>query len=124
VTAAATTPRLWLTPSQSPLPPDVMPSRPCSSAPSVRLRADLVGPGLALGAPLAFLANMLPLTPWGIGVGETALASLLRLAEHTGGGELMLAWRLLMLVPALCGLVVYLRGQRRWVRPTGDASLT
>jgi uncharacterized membrane protein YbhN (UPF0104 family) len=85
------------------------------------IRPDLVGPGLALGAPLAFLANMLPLTPWGIGVGETALASLLRLAGHQGGGELMLAWRMLMLVPALCGAVVYLRGQKRWVRSTGYA---
>jgi uncharacterized membrane protein YbhN (UPF0104 family) len=85
------------------------------------IRPDLVGPGLALGAPLAFLANMLPLTPWGIGVGETALASLLRLAGHQGGGELMLAWRMLMLVPALCGAVVYLRGQKRWVRAAGYA---
>jgi len=81
------------------------------------IRPDLVGGTLPLAAPLAFLANMLPLTPWGIGVGETALASLLRLTGNQGGGELMLAWRMLMLVPALCGLVVYLTGQKRWVRP-------
>lgn len=89
---------------------------------AVAIRPDLVGPDLPLVAPLAFLANMLPLTPWGIGVGETAIASLFGIAGHKGGGELMLAWRLLMLVPALAGLVVYLRGQKRWVRPAEDGS--
>ena len=65
--------------------------------------------------PLGFLANSLPVTPGGIGVGEAALAHLFMLFGMQGGAEVILGWRLIMVVTGLLGLVFYLKGEKRFV---------
>jgi hypothetical protein len=70
---------------------------------------------MALLLPAGFLANALPLTPGGLGVGEAALDGLFRSAGLDGGAEILLGWRFAILSLALAGLAVYLRGQRRFI---------
>ena len=65
--------------------------------------------------PLGMLVNSLPLTPGGLGVGEAAFDVLFKGAGLTGGAETLLAWRLLMLLISLVGLVFYLQGRRQVV---------
>jgi hypothetical protein len=65
--------------------------------------------------PLGFLVNTLPLTPGGLGVGEAAFDALFAGAGLNGGAETLLAWRLLMLLISLIGLVHYLQGRRQFV---------
>lgn len=60
--------------------------------------------------PLGMLANALPLTPGGIGVGEAAFESLFRSVGVNGGAEAILAWRLLTTVIDLCGGALLLMG--------------
>jgi uncharacterized membrane protein YbhN (UPF0104 family) len=67
-------------------------------------------------AALGFVANSVPLTPGGVGVGEAAFDSLFSLAGVTSGAEAMLGWRLLLLTLVPTGLVVYLGGRRRFLR--------
>jgi uncharacterized protein (TIRG00374 family) len=71
--------------------------------------------------PLAFLANTLPLTPGGLGVGEVALNQLFALVGLAGGAETLLGWRLLSITLSLGGLVFYLRGRRNFIQ--GSAQL-
>lgn len=71
--------------------------------------------------PLGLVANGLPVTPGGLGVGEAAFDRLFTLAGLTGGIELMLGWRFLTLIGALAGLVVYLLGDRRYVQTATPA---
>jgi hypothetical protein len=61
---------------------------------------------------LGFVANSLPLTPGGLGVGEAAFGALFREAGLTGGAEALLSWRVLLLALAPIGLVIHLRGLR------------
>jgi uncharacterized protein (TIRG00374 family) len=69
---------------------------------------------------LGMLANAVPLTPAGIGVGEAAFAGLFHLAGYQGGSELVLAWRLGTLQVAIAGGLLWLAGGRRGVaRPPG-----
>lgn len=70
---------------------------------------------IALLAPLGFLANALPFTPGGLGVGEAAFASLFEEAGIPGGPPVMLAWRAVSLVGGLLGCIFYLQGKRRMV---------
>jgi uncharacterized protein (TIRG00374 family) len=65
--------------------------------------------------PLGFLANMLPVTPGGLGVGEAAFDSLFSLVGLTGGAEALLAWRMLMAAIGLLGLIFYLQGRKRLI---------
>lgn len=65
--------------------------------------------------PLGHLANALPLTPGGLGVGEAAFDALFALVGVNGGAEALLGWRLLTLLISLLGLVFYLQGRRRFV---------
>jgi hypothetical protein len=74
--------------------------------------------------PLGFLANSLPVTPGGIGVGEAALAHLFMLFGMQGGAEVILGWRLIMIVTGLLGLVFYLRGEQRFVFSAGHDAAT
>jgi glycosyltransferase 2 family protein len=78
---------------------------------------------LALVAPIGHLVNSLPLTPGGIGVGETAFNTLFKLTGITGGAEALLCVRLWNICIALLGLVVYLFGMGRIVYPSDDESL-
>jgi uncharacterized protein (TIRG00374 family) len=65
--------------------------------------------------PLGHLANTLPLTPGGLGVGEAAFEALYAQAGFSGGAETLLGWRLLSLVIGLVGLGYYLQGRRQFV---------
>jgi uncharacterized membrane protein YbhN (UPF0104 family) len=64
---------------------------------------------MAILVPFGFMANQVPLTPGGLGVGEAAFESLFGMAGLAGGAEVMLGWRLLLLCVGLFGLVAYLR---------------
>src|SRR5258707_8267553 len=77
---------------------------------------------LALVAPIGHLVNSLPLTPGGIGVGETAFNALFKLTGISGGAETLLGVRLWNVLVSLLGLVVYLFGMRRSVYPYEDES--
>jgi len=59
---------------------------------------------------LGMLANALPLTPAGLGVGETAFDRLFALVGVTGGATLPLAWRVGSLPLGLLGCVFYAVG--------------
>jgi hypothetical protein len=72
---------------------------------------------LALVAPIGHLVNSVPLTPGGIGVGETAFNALFKLTGLSGGAEALLCVRLWNVLVGLFGLVVYLFGMRRIVYP-------
>jgi hypothetical protein len=70
---------------------------------------------MSLLIPLGAIANTLPLTPGGLGVGEVAFDRLFALVGLTGGAETMLGLRVLMVGISLLGLVFYLQGGRRFV---------
>jgi uncharacterized membrane protein YbhN (UPF0104 family) len=78
---------------------------------------------LALVAPIGHLVNSLPLTPGGIGVGETAFNALFKLTGMSGGAEALLCVRLWNIFVGLLGLLVYLFGMHRVVYPYGEESL-
>lgn len=59
-----------------------------------------------------FVANSLPITPGGLGVGEAAFEALFHAVGLAGGAEALLAWRILLLALAPAGLLVHLRGLR------------
>lgn len=62
-------------------------------------------------AALGMMANSIPITPGGLGVGEAAFESLFRLAGLEGGAEALLGWRIILLALAPVGLWFFLRGQ-------------
>jgi glycosyltransferase 2 family protein len=68
---------------------------------------------MSLIVPLGFVANSLPFTPGGLGVGETAFNALFAVAGLTGGAEALLCWRVWTSLVRLLGLVFYLRGIER-----------
>jgi len=70
---------------------------------------------LCLVVPMGDVANSLPLTPGGLGVGETAFGALFRIAGLRGGAEALLCWRIWRAMVGLVGLAIYLRGVRRAV---------
>jgi uncharacterized membrane protein YbhN (UPF0104 family) len=70
---------------------------------------------MCLVIPMGDVANSLPLTPGGLGVGETAFSVLFKLAGLQGGAEALLCWRIWRAMVGLIGLVIYLRGMRRSV---------
>jgi uncharacterized protein (TIRG00374 family) len=65
---------------------------------------------MCLVIPIGHVVNSLPLTPGGLGVGETALNGLFQLAGLRGGAETLLCWRVWKAVVGLAGLVIYVRG--------------
>lgn len=73
--------------------------------------------------PMGFVANSLPVTPGGLGVGEAAFDQLFHLAGFTGGAVAILAWRVLMLIIGLPGLVFYLLDKKQSV-VSGHTPLT
>lgn len=66
--------------------------------------------------PIGFLANTLPLTPGGLGVGEAAFSRLFRLAHIATGAEALLGWRLLTTLISLPGLIYYLQGRQQFIQ--------
>lgn len=84
------------------------------------LALEAVHPGawraeLLLLAPAGFLANVVPLTPGGLGVGEAAMEQLFAIGHMEGGAEALLGFRLIVLLVSLAGLPVFLAGRRRVV---------
>ncbi len=77
---------------------------------------------LALVAPIGHLVNSLPLTPGGIGVGETAFNALFALTGIAGGAEALLCVRVWNVLVGLSGLLVYLFGLGRIVHPYEEES--
>ena len=61
--------------------------------------------------PFGFLANALPVTPGGLGVGELAFDNLFALAGLTGGVEALVSWRILTTLIDLSGLVFFIQGR-------------
>lgn len=70
---------------------------------------------MLLVVPMGHIVNSLPLTPGGIGVGETAFGALFHLAGITGGAEALLCWRVWNAMIGVLGLVVYVGGIKRLV---------
>ena len=70
---------------------------------------------MCLIIPIGHIANSLPLTPGGLGVGETAFDTLFRLARLSGGAEALLCWRIWTALVSVGGLFFYLRGVDRCV---------
>ncbi|HXN23242.1 MAG TPA: lysylphosphatidylglycerol synthase transmembrane domain-containing protein [Candidatus Dormibacteraeota bacterium] len=62
--------------------------------------------------PIGHIANSLPITPGGLGVGETAFNALFGVAGLRGGAEALLCWRIWRALVSLLGLAFYLRGFR------------
>jgi uncharacterized protein (TIRG00374 family) len=65
--------------------------------------------------PLGDVANSVPLTPGGLGVGEAAFGALFSLGGLTRGADILLGWRLVTVLVGLLGLFYYLQGLRRVV---------
>jgi uncharacterized protein (TIRG00374 family) len=70
---------------------------------------------MSMLVPLGFLANALPFTPGGLGVGEAAFDVLFRMTGLEGGPPIMLGWRLVMFLASLWGIVFYLQGKKRLI---------
>ena len=68
---------------------------------------------VSLLALLGMLANALPITPGGLGVGEAVFEGLFRTVGHDGGARLILAWRVGMLALCCLGAALYIAGARR-----------
>jgi len=67
---------------------------------------------------LGMLANALPITPGGVGVGEAAFDWLFGLLGYKGGAQLILAWRISILPICFLGAVFYMTGKRQPVSKT------
>ena len=65
--------------------------------------------------PVGFIANSIPLTPGGLGVGETAFNGLFAIAGFSGGAEALVCWRVWTVLVRMLGLGYYLRGIDRRV---------
>ena len=63
--------------------------------------------------PIGHVVNALPLTPGGLGVGETALNALFKLTGLQGGAETLLCWRVWKAMVGLLGLIIYIRGMNK-----------
>ncbi|MCG3160953.1 MAG: hypothetical protein JMDDDDMK_02029 [Acidobacteria bacterium] len=68
---------------------------------------------VCLLALLGLLANTLPITPGGLGVGEAAFEGLFRSIGYSGGARLILAWRAGALALCCVGCALYVAGARR-----------
>lgn len=67
---------------------------------------------LLILVPMGEIVNSLPLTPGGLGVGETAFNAFFSMAGMRGGAEALLCWRVWNALIGLLGLFFYLRGVR------------
>jgi glycosyltransferase 2 family protein len=74
--------------------------------------------------PLGDLANSLPLTPGGLGVGEAAYNALFKIAGLEGGANVLLCWRIWRLAIGLIGLALYLRGPKSRIQKALDSTST
>lgn len=72
--------------------------------------------------PMAYPANMIPITPGGLGVGEAAMETLFNLCQLDGGSEISLGWRLTMILSGLLGLLFFLKGGKQFIYTDNDAA--
>jgi hypothetical protein len=72
-------------------------------------------PRMFLVIPIGHIANSLPLTPGGLGVGETAFNALFNHVGLLGGAEALLCTRIWTAMVGLIGFAFYLRGINREV---------
>jgi uncharacterized membrane protein YbhN (UPF0104 family) len=72
------------------------------------LNVDLDWKIILLAVPFIFIANVLPISPGGIGVGETAAAFLFATLGVTEGATIMLVVRVWLVLIQLSGSMVYL----------------
>jgi hypothetical protein len=72
-------------------------------------------PRMFLVVPVGHIVNSLPLTPGGLGVGETAFNALFNLTGLRGGAEALLCTRIWTAMVGLIGFSFYLRGFSREV---------
>ncbi len=79
------------------------------------MHPDQVAARMCLIIPMGHIVNVVPLTPGGLGVGETAFNALFRLTGLRGGAEALLGFRLWALLVSIPGLLLYLRGLKRHV---------
>jgi uncharacterized protein (TIRG00374 family) len=79
------------------------------------MHPDAVAARMCLIIPMGHIVNVVPLTPGGLGIGETAFNALFRLSGLHGGAEVLLGFRLWSLLVALPGLLLYLRGLKRHI---------
>jgi uncharacterized protein (TIRG00374 family) len=81
-------------------------------------------PRMLVLIPMGYLANSLPITPGGLGVGEAAMESLFAISGLSGGAETILGWRIVSIIVGFLGLVFYLKGEKRFVfdRGTNESS--
>ena len=70
---------------------------------------------MCLVIPIGHIVNSLPLTPGGLGVGETAFNALFSITGLRGGAEALLCSRIWTALVGLIGLAFYVRGMRRKV---------
>src|ERR1700693_4215955 len=76
---------------------------------------------MCLVIPMGYIANSLPLTPGGLGVGETAFNALFDITGLHGGAEALLCWRIWSALVGILGLIFYLRGLRcSIIKTTGE----
>lgn len=71
---------------------------------------------IAILSFLGILANVIPLTPGGLGVGEAAFDKLFKMAGYSGGAMLLVIWRLASLPLVVLGAVHYILGISEAVR--------
>ncbi len=69
-----------------------------------------IGLAICLISLLGMLANALPITPGGLGVGEAAFEGLFRGLGYEGGAHLILAWRIGMIPICIVGAIIYMGG--------------
>ncbi len=67
---------------------------------------------VALLCFIGMLANALPITPGGLGVGEVAFDQLFGLVGIAGGAQLVLAWRVAMVPLGILGAFLYVQGRK------------
>lgn len=71
--------------------------------------------------PVGLVANAVPISPGGLGVGEAVFETLFKLAGTLGGAEIALSWRMLAVIGSLPGLWFLIRWSRRRKRgATGE----
>ena len=73
-------------------------------------------------APLVILANILPVTPGGIGIAEGASAGLYALVSQAGGANGMLLTRFFIILHALMGLLFFLNSASSREKVSAQAS--
>jgi glycosyltransferase 2 family protein len=72
---------------------------------------------------LGLIANALPITPGGVGVGEAAAEALFRAVGVPGGAALVAAWRVGMIGVSIAGAGLYISGDRNRAARQGTDKL-